>query len=64
MTLTHEQRLALKRIYDRGPSWFGDASYLTSYRAFRRTVRHGFDCIMVPAAGMWLGIETDGHTHS
>ncbi len=35
-----------------------------SYRQFRRTARMTFDCLMVPWAGMWLGIETDGHTHS
>jgi len=37
---------------------------LKGYRAFRRTVQQGFECVMVPWAGMWLGIETDGHTHS
>lgn len=35
-----------------------------TYRAFRRTVRHGYGCIMVRWAGMWLGIEPDGYTHS
>lgn len=35
-----------------------------SYRTFRRTVQPGPDCIMVPFAGMWLGIERDGYTHS
>jgi len=35
-----------------------------TYREFRRTVQQGFDCLMVPWSGMWLGIETDGHTHS
>ena len=36
------------------------------YRRFRKTVRpfFGDTCIMVPWAGMWLGIETDGYTHS
>lgn len=37
------------------------------YRTFRRTVQPYFDksgCIMVPWQGMWLGIETDGYTHS
>jgi hypothetical protein len=36
------------------------------YRAFRKTVVPfvGDDCVMVPWAGMWLGIETDGYTHS
>lgn len=35
-----------------------------TYRQFRRTVRIGSGCIMVPWCGMWLGIEPDGHTHS
>jgi hypothetical protein len=36
------------------------------YRRFRKTVQpfFGDTCIMVPWAGMWLGIETDGYTHS
>lgn len=38
--------------------------YVPSYREFRRTVQPGPDCIMVRYAGMWLGIETDGYTHS
>ena len=35
-----------------------------SYRAFRKTVVSGYDCLMVQWSGMWLGIESDGHTHS
>jgi hypothetical protein len=36
------------------------------WRRFRKTVQpfFGDDCVMVPWAGMWLGIETDGYTHS
>jgi len=36
------------------------------YRRFRKKVQpfFGDDCVMVPFAGMWLGIETDGYTHS
>ena len=36
------------------------------YRRFRKGVRpfFGDSCVMVPFAGMWLGIETDGYTHS
>ena len=56
--LTEQQKLALYRIYSR--DWNKPDSYL----AFRRTVQQGFDCIMVPYCGMWLGIETDGYTHS
>lgn len=35
-----------------------------TYREFRKTVQQGFDCLMVQWCGMWLGIETDGHTHA
>ena len=58
IVLTKEQRIALKRIYDR--EWNKPDSYLT----FRRTVEYGFGCIMVPWCGMVLGIEPDGYTHS
>jgi hypothetical protein len=36
------------------------------YRRFRKKVQpfFGGDCVMVPYAGMWLGIERDGYTHS
>lgn len=36
------------------------------WRKFRKTVQpfFGDSCVMVPYAGMWLGIETDGYTHS
>lgn len=35
-----------------------------TYGQFRRTVKQGYDCLMVRWQGMWLGIETDGYTHS
>ena len=64
MVITKEQRTALKRVYDRDhgsdqPTW-------ANYLAFRRTVQYAsYDsCIMVKWAGMWLGIEADGYTHS
>lgn len=37
------------------------------WRRFRRTVTaysDGSGCVLVPWKGMWLGIETDGYTHS
>ncbi len=98
MTITREQRLALKRVWlrmlstqasnlafalkeavsqleadpirDLSPiknevwSALTRAQNAPSYRKFRRTVVHGYDCIMVPYYGMWLGIEKDGYTHS
>ena len=69
---TRKQRVALKAVFDRKPikaepmfldGYYGVVRYLT-YRAFRKTVQGGFDCVMVPWCGMWLGIEADGYTHS
>ena len=67
--LTRPQREALKKVYHRaviaysmGPMRHG--TYFMNYRAFRRTVQPGPGCVMVPFAGMWLGIEPDGYTHS
>ena len=57
MVLTKAQRLALKRKFDQDPQGL-------TYRAFRRTVWQGWDCIMVPWSGMTLGIELDGYTHT
>lgn len=36
------------------------------YRRFRKGVQpyFGDTCIMIAYAGMWLGIEQDGYTHS
>lgn len=71
---TRKQREALKRVFDRGPLYGSDNRTpqckhepAKSYRAFRRTVQGTFfmdGCVMVPWCGMWLGIETDGYTHS
>lgn len=63
ITLTRPQRVALKRLYDRAVRHDSDLTY----RAFRRTVRPYFGqhaCVLVPFAGMWIGIEKDGYTHS
>ena len=35
-----------------------------TYRQFRKLAVSSFGCVMVPWCGMWLGIETDGYTHS
>jgi len=35
-----------------------------TYRNFRKTVQQGFDCLMVNVSGMWIGIETDGYSHT
>lgn len=54
------------------PAFIRDCPHLltkvpsTQYRRFRATARPYFSdtCIMIPYAGMWLGIERDGYTHS
>lgn len=35
-----------------------------TYKQLRRDVIGGHDCLMLHWAGMWLGIERDGYTHS
>lgn len=78
--LTKAQRVALKRVFDRqeltaivdkngrtvAARWANYPSDypIMTYREFRTLVHVGFDCVMVPWCGMWLGIETDGYTHS
>ena len=57
MTLTKEQRQAIKRVWQRDHQGL-------SYIQFRRSVVQTVDCIMVKWCGMWLGIESDGYTHS
>ena len=70
INLTKPQRKALARIYQRlindaQPKHpFEHQRGVPSYRAFRRTVQPGPGCVMVRYAGMWLGIEPDGYTHS
>jgi hypothetical protein len=54
---TREQREALKRIWMRGTDE-------RTYKQLRRDVIGGHDCLMLHWAGMWLGIERDGYTHS
>lgn len=54
---TREQREALKRIWMRGTDE-------RTYKQLRRDVIGGHDCLMLNWAGMWLGIERDGYTHS
>ena len=58
MILTREQRESLYRKWTQ-------SNQGKSYREFRRTVLLGWTGeIMVHWSGMWLGIETDGYTHS
>ena len=62
VVITRAQREALYRVYRRA-----DKPEMT-YREFRRKAIpvHHMDCVMVqmPNTPIWLGIETDGYTHS
>ncbi|MBW1672089.1 MAG: hypothetical protein JRJ45_00335 [Deltaproteobacteria bacterium] len=57
---TKAQRQSLKTVFYR----MDCVHDLHAYRQFRKTVQWGYGCVMVPFAGMWLGIEPDGYTHS
>jgi hypothetical protein len=57
MGANHEQKTALFR------KWKQDDQNMP-WDVFTATVQQGRDCIMVQWCGMWLGIETDGYTHS
>ena len=73
--LNKVQRFALKRVFDRSPLYLYDGmpysenrgfsrSSPMTYRQFRKLAITSFGCVMIPWCGMWLGIETDGYTHS
>ena len=73
--ITREQRVAIKRIYDRTPLdanhdrlelGLNDKCTPVTYRQFRRTVQPIIctDAVMIHWCNMWLGIEQDGYTHS
>ncbi len=55
--LTKKQRKALYALYNRQPMG-------CTYKEFRASVQPSMGCVMVPWAGMWIGIEPDGYTHS
>ena len=58
---TSEQYAALKAVHER-PTEAEKPTWLDFLR--RVQLGTGGDCIMVEWAGMWLGIERDGYTHS
>jgi hypothetical protein len=62
--LTKQQRHALHKVHQRVLDAQAPSAKPLPYRQFRRTVAPGPDCVMVRFAGMWLGIERDGYTHS
>ena len=69
MYLTRAQRESVYKVFRRKYPSANELSledHTDLYRKFRRKVQPyiGGDCVMVQFAGMWLGIETNGHTHS
>lgn len=61
------QRVALANVFRRKyphANCLLRADQVRLYRKLRRSVVPGPDCVMVPALGVWLGIEPDGYTHS
>lgn len=73
--LPEAQREGLRKMYSRyalskvRDATENDTSYVTleSFQLFlsRATFEiGGYGAVMVPYAGMWLGIEKDGYTHS
>ena len=59
--LTEEQQKALVKVFQRPH----DPPHGTFDQFLANAVEDKLcDCVMVPWAGMWLGIEPDGHTHS
>lgn len=56
---TPQQLIALRRLYQQG-------SHNTDYETFalKAVFMPLTECLMVPAWGMWIGIEADGYTHS
>lgn len=57
---TPEQLVALTRKFEISPD---GAATFEEFKA-RAHNDNLMGCIMLPWCGMWLGIETDGHTHS
>jgi hypothetical protein len=75
---TRAQREAIFKVFQRDfPGWVSPGRRQSinglivpvptvQYRRFRAKVQPAFSdsCVMLPWKGMWLGIETDGYTHS
>ena len=64
--LTRAQREGVYRLYLRAADPQCRTRYLGTYRQFRRASRYDclLGCVMVPFAGMLVGIEPDGYAHS
>lgn len=65
---TKDQRKAIARVFSRRDPMPEHSSnrreWFQRYREFRKTAQGGPGCIMIQWCGMWLGIESDGYTHS
>lgn len=76
--ITVAQTIALHEVYSRAPlyAYLSNSKWMTTtvnpvsgeppitFRYFIEITQMMGDIVMVPWAGMWLGIETDGYTHS
>lgn len=65
--ITKAQQKAVLRLWKRDKQSAKERGReLKSYKQFRKTAHwsHTNDCLMIPFAGMWVGIEKDGYTHS
>jgi hypothetical protein len=65
LILTRAQREALYRLYTR-PAGGASRAGIRGYRSFRRMAFADplLGCVMIQHAGMYVGIEPDGYTHS
>jgi hypothetical protein len=68
---TKEQRIAIKRVFDRQPIYTTKIAEAfnqpISYKRFRSTAQPTFGCdgaIVLHWCGMWLCIERDGYCHT
>lgn len=69
MKLSRQQRESLHRVFLRKYPYAAELRPLDQFGLYRRFRRGaisaiGGDCVMVELAGVWLGIERDGYTHS
>lgn len=63
---TKAQQQAILRLYQRSPPKSGNSDLPISFLAFRRAAQysHTMGCVMIQWCNMWIGIESDGYTHS
>ena len=67
--LTRPPREALYKLYEReyrSPATGGWDIFKPTYMSFRRSVQptHMDGCVMKDMGWAWVGIETDGYTHT